>query len=221
MSTVIKARSGPGNTQQVALNLSDLSEQQDRFLAQIRRQAAEILARAQEEAAEVRARAEVEGQEAAVRAVEQQLSGKIAAQMQTLVPALREAIDGIHHARAAWLAHWENSAVRVAAAIAGRIARRQIERDPKITLTLITEALELAEGSAEVRIHMNPADVETLGEQARWLAVEASRLAPAEVVPDPTVTPGGCRVETTHGRIDQTLEAQLARIEEELTEGEG
>ena len=35
--------------------------------------------------------------------------------------------------------------------------------------------------------------------------------------PTPSITPGGCRVETRYGAIDQQFEAQLARIEEELT----
>jgi len=36
-------------------------------------------------------------------------------------------------------------------------------------------------------------------------------------VADPDITPGGCRVDTQFGSIDQQLETQLARIEEELT----
>jgi flagellar biosynthesis/type III secretory pathway protein FliH len=36
-------------------------------------------------------------------------------------------------------------------------------------------------------------------------------------VPDAGVSLGGCIVESQHGRIDQRIETQLARIEEELT----
>jgi flagellar biosynthesis/type III secretory pathway protein FliH len=38
------------------------------------------------------------------------------------------------------------------------------------------------------------------------------------VVADPQVSLGGCRVETRFGVIDQQFEAQLARIEQELTD---
>jgi flagellar assembly protein FliH len=44
-------------------------------------------------------------------------------------------------------------------------------------------------------------------------------LAPAEMIADPEISPGGCRIETLHGAIDQQFESQLARIEEELTRG--
>ena len=93
----------------------------------------------------------------------------------------------------------------------------EARQTPEITLTLLREALELAAGSTHLRIHLNPADHETLGPQAETLIAEFSSLGPAKLVADPQVTPGGCRVETRFGIIDQQFEAQLARIEEELT----
>lgn len=116
-----------------------------------------------------------------------------------------------------WLSHWEKRATHVAIAISKRILGRELTHDPKITLNLVTEALELAEGSADVRILMNPHDLETLGDEIRRLTAEVSRLAPSEVLPDESVGRGGCRVETRHGAIENSFEAQLDRIEEELT----
>ena len=46
----------------------------------------------------------------------------------------------------------------MAAAIARRVIRRELTRQPEIPLALVREALELAAGSAQVRIHLNPAD---------------------------------------------------------------
>ena len=56
-----------------------------------------------------------------------------------------------------------------------------------------------------------------LGKQAQQLIGQLSRVASAEVVADAAISPGGCRVETRHGVIDQRIETQLARIEAELT----
>jgi flagellar biosynthesis/type III secretory pathway protein FliH len=42
-------------------------------------------------------------------------------------------------------------------------------------------------------------------------------LAELKFAGDPSITRGGCRLETRHGVIDQQLETQLARIEAELT----
>ena len=48
------------------------------------------------------------------------------------------------------------------------------------------------------------------------LVQEMSGLGETQIVADASVSPGGCRVETRFGSIDQTFEAQLARVEEEL-----
>jgi flagellar assembly protein FliH len=126
-------------------------------------------------------------------------------------------IQDVQHAKQAWLAHWEKSGVHVAAAIAQRLIRRELAQKPEITLTLIREALELAVGSSELRIQMNPGDHQALRPQVETLIAELSPLGSAELVADPQIRPGGCRVETRFGVIDQQFEAQLARIEEELT----
>ena len=44
----------------------------------------------------------------------------------------------------------------------------------------------------------------------------ARHLAPSAIVADDAVSPGGCCVKTKFGVIDQQIESQLRRIEEEL-----
>lgn len=217
MSSIIKAGGTAREIQGVAFNFEDMSQQANKYLDGIRAQAAEIVAKAHKEAAAVRSKAEDEGRQAAMRAVEKVLDDKVGKRMETLLPALQKAVEGIQHARHSWLTHWEKSAVRLSTAIAGRVIRRELPKDPQITLRLVTEALELAAGSTRTRILLNPADHETLGSQVQRLVKEIGRVGPAEIVADPQIAPGGCRVETQHGVIDQQIQTQLDRIEEELT----
>ena len=176
-----------------------------------------MVAEAHHKAEEIRNQAQAEGRRAGQQEVEQIVEKQLAAQLDTLMPALREVVRDIHHAKQAWLAHWEKSGIHVAAAIAERLIRRQLAEEPEIALTLIREALELAAGSPQLRIHLNPTDHETLGPQVRTLIAELATLGSTELVADTQISPGGCRVETQFGVIDQQLQAQLARIEEELT----
>ncbi|GAF97578.1 unnamed protein product [marine sediment metagenome] len=222
MSTIIKAAaqsaSGSSQTiQRVAFNLDDIAVQADRYMETVREQAAQILGAAEAEAEQVRQRAAEEGRQAAMQAVEKVLDEKVASQMKTLLPALQRMIQEVEHSREAWLAHWQKSAVRVAVAIAGRVIRREVTATPQIAVELIKEALELAAGSADISLHMHPTDHENLGPQAQRLAAEICQLSPAEVIADPKISLGGCRVETKFGAIDQQFEAQLERIVEELT----
>lgn len=217
MSTIIRSTDRGRGIQPEAFNFEDLATQANRYLDKIRSQGAEFLTEARQEAETIRKRAESEGRTTGQKAVEQMVSQQLAQQLTTLMPALQQAVQGIRDAKQAWLKHWEKSAVAVAVAIAHRVVRRELAQNPDISLGWLREALELAAGSAQLRIHLNPADCQTLGKQAALLAREMGSVANPEVVPDPAVSPGGCRVETRFGSIDQQLESQLARIEEELT----
>ena len=221
MSAIIKATDRNSATQHVAFNLDDVAQRARQCLQQVRTEAGQILAaarqKAAEEATEVKRRAEQEGRRAGHAAVEQIVQEQLGRQLATLMPALRQAMADLQHAKQAWLIHWEKSAVHVAAAIARRILRRELAAQPEIAVPLIREALQLAAGSGQVRLYLHPADCQTLRPQIDMLLKEFASLGSAEVVPDAQLSPGGCRVETRFGVIDQQIEAQLARIEEELT----
>jgi len=217
MPTIIRATDQNRGIQQEAFNFEDLATQAHRYMEKVRAEAAQLLAAAQQEADKLKKRAEAEGRAAGRRAIEQTVTEQLAKQLASLLPALRQAIREIHDAKQAWLTHWEKSAVGVAAAIAARVVRRELTQVPQIAVDWVREALELAAGSSHLRIHLHPDDCETLGRQAQVLAKELTATASIEIIPDPEISLGGCRIETRFGRIDQRLEAQLARIEEELT----
>jgi flagellar assembly protein FliH len=221
MPTIIKAADHPSAAQGVAFDFDDMAARAGRYLDTVRAEAARIIAAAHQDAAAIRKQAEQEGRKIAESAVDQMVQHRVqeqlGQQLETLLPSLRQAIQDLHHARQAWLAHWEQSAVHVAAAIAARLIRQEISQKPEITLTLVREALELAAGSPHVRVHLNPSDYRALEGQLQMLTQELATLAVPEWIADPQITPGGCRVETRFGVIDQQFEAQLARIEEELT----
>ena len=72
---------------------------------------------------------------------------------------LQQAAADLQQAKQAWLSHWE--AERGAPGRAPsprRVIRRELARQPEITLTLVREALELAAGSPDVRLQLNPED---------------------------------------------------------------
>ena len=79
------------------------------------------------------------------------------------------------------------------------------------------EALELAMGGGHIRIHLNPEDHQRFSSTIPSIADRIKDLAPADIVADPQISAGGCRVITEFGTVDQQIESQLARIEEELT----
>ena len=65
---------------------------------------------------------------------------------------------------------WEKAVVHLGRSIAGRICRQQLKLQPDITVTLTREALEMAAGSPQIEVRLNPTDFESLGAQSERLA---------------------------------------------------
>jgi flagellar assembly protein FliH len=221
MATVIRkhrssSTGGSRAPRPIEFSFEDINDRANEYLETVRAEAAKIVQQAHQQAEQIRRQAQVAGQQAAEAAAHKVLDESVAKRMETILPALDELIAQLTDAKADLLRRWEESAVAVAAAMAQRIIRRELTQHPEITTELIREALKLAAGAADITVHLNEADYGHLGPQIEQLAHTLLRLTPAQIQADPEITPGGCVVKTKHGEIDQQIEAQLARIQEEL-----
>lgn len=216
MAGIIKASgretAAPPNSAR-AFQFSDMGQA---YVGTVRSEAAKIVADARREAAQIKARAQAEGQEAAVQSVATALGTRLDQQLSSVLAAMQKAAQELVHARQAWQQHWEARAIGLAAAIAKRIIRRELAQRPDISLEWVREALELAAGTGDVVLRLNPQELAVLGDRAERITEELSRLGKVKIVADPAISAGGCKVETQFGSLDQQIEAQLGRITEEL-----
>jgi flagellar biosynthesis/type III secretory pathway protein FliH len=216
MAGIIKA-SGPsepatGGVLQ-AFHFDDVGQS---YVSRVRSEASKIIADARREAAQIKAKATEEGRQAAMQAVEASLRTRLDQQLKNVLTALQQATTTIDQSRNAWQQHWERHAVELAAAIAARLCRRELSKQPEITLAWVRESLELAAGNAQITLRLNPDDHATLADRIAAITKQVVSLGTVQVVADATIAPGGCRVDTEFGLLDQQIEAQLARITEEL-----
>jgi flagellar assembly protein FliH len=202
--------------QPVAFSFADMRGQADDYLETVRQEAAKIVQQAHRDAERIRRQADAAGRKAAEATAERILEDRVAKRMESIVPALDEIVRQIDDAKGEILSRWERSALTVITAIAARVIRRELAQQPEISLDFIAEALRLATGADDVTLHINPADYENMRPQIEHLSATLSRLAPSQIVADDAISIGGCRVETKFGAIDQQVESQLRRIEEEL-----
>lgn len=213
----LKEASATAEVRGVAFNFQELWGQAEEYLEQVRKEAAKIVAQAHADAAQVRLQAEQAGREAAQKAIEKILDEKVAKQMATLKPALEAVATQLADTRGEWLDAWENASVRLAVRMAEKILHSELERNPAACGAIVREALELAAGAADISIHLNPEDYDHLRNETSSIAKWLQNLAPTQIIADPSITRGGCRVTTRFGEVDQRIETQLARIEQELT----
>ena len=221
MATIIKSGrefTSGHDVRAAVFNLTDMSDQANQYLGGVRQQAAQLVAEANREAEEIRQRAEAAGREAAMREVEKNIQQQIARQLSTVLPAIGKLVQTFDLSQQAWHAQWEQGVVRLATAIAARVIRREVQQTPQITLEWISESLQLITSQRKLTVRLHPEDYAALRNEVETLAAQLRGLAPTEIVADQDVSRGGCRLDTESGSIDQQIESQLQRIEEELFE---
>jgi flagellar assembly protein FliH len=107
--------------------------------------------------------------------------------------------------------------VAMTIAIARQLVRRELRTDPGQIVGVVQQAVSALPVAAQrVRVTLHPEDAATV----REVLSEDGRLAVWEIIEDPTLTRGGCRVETEHSRIDASVERRLTAIAAELLAGE-
>lgn len=225
---VLKATAARELGSRVAFNFEDLHTEGEAYLLQMRRQADALLAAAEQDAAKIREAAFNEGKDAgrkeglqdAARQIESQAARvadqRMAEQMQSTLPAVAAIAQALSQERDQWLIRWEESATRLAIAIAERLVHRELALRPETSRTMIAETLRLAAGHPQLRIHLHPDDAQRLGDRADDVVRTLTACADAVLLTDPKIQIGGCRIETQHGEIDGRLETMLDRIAEEL-----
>jgi len=109
--------------------------------------------------------------------------------------------------------------VSLAGAIARQIVRRELKTNPDEIVAVVRETVALLPLTArDVRVHLNPEDAKLV----RSRLVEASSDRAWNIVEDPILTRGGCRVSSENSTIDAQLEQRLgAAIASALGENRG
>ncbi len=107
----------------------------------------------------------------------------------------------------------ETDLVNLAVSIAKQIVRRELKADPGQVVAVVREALSILPSSSHnVRVYLNPEDAKFVRQiipanagDRRW-----------DVIDDPAMVNGSCRVETDTAEVDASFESRIAAIAAEL-----
>jgi flagellar assembly protein FliH len=105
----------------------------------------------------------------------------------------------------------EREMVQLALTLARRVVHREITLDPELAAALAHVALERLGTTTPATIRLNPEDYTVVAQDgARWGGNTVT------VVPDPSISRGGCLVETEFGSVDATIERQFDELSRAL-----
>ncbi|SFD08864.1 flagellar assembly protein FliH [Thiohalospira halophila DSM 15071] len=151
-----------------------------------------------------------EGREAAE--AERQQYADAAAQLEAITAAFARPLEQLDESV-------EEQLLAVVNAAARQLVRRELRHHPDEVVAVVREALaELPSQAQAYELHLHPEDASLVREALGVREDDAERQW--ELVEDPGLTRGGCRVESEYTRVDATLERRLAALSARLLGGE-
>jgi flagellar assembly protein FliH len=223
---VIKSNQVP--TSVAPFSLASIEAHAAGIIQRAKQKAEQLLLAAQAEADQLKSTASAEGQAEGKRAglADGLAQGKKSGHDQALaehrekftaaITALSRAAVEFETARGRLEAEGLRSVIELAAAIARRVAKRQAELDGQVLLANLHGAMKLVCHSADVRVAVHPKQLQTLRDELPNLKMAWPQLKHVELIEDPALSAGGCRLFTANGAIDGDLDAQLDRVIEQV-----
>lgn len=116
----------------------------------------------------------------------------------------------------------EKDLLRLAVRLAEKIVGREIRKDQKTIIDIVSNAVQNARQQEKLTIRVNPKDLPLVERETEKISV-GSKIKFIDFAADPRVSSGGCLIESEVGTIDARLETQLRVLERALlsqSEGE-
>ena len=113
------------------------------------------------------------------------------------------------------VAMWTNSDKEVLAFamdVARKILRSEVQQNKSAILDVIRHALRRVVDKDQIRIRVNPDELEHVRSQRDDLLLLLDGARNLEIVDDRRIDPGGCVIETTAGTIDAKIDTQIEQI---------
>lgn len=223
---VIKANNLPKGS--AAFSMADIEQHARAILARAKAQADQLLAEAQQQAAQLKANAVKEGKAAGLEQGKKEGRDQAIAQAKTQAlteqkAKIAETVAVITKAAKeldARIASVEQDArvelVPLALTIARRVSRIQSKTNPAVVEANVSEAVRLVMNKSSLRIAVHPTQREAIQTLLPQLKLQWPTMQHVELVDDPKLATGGCRVFSAGGVIDADLDTQLDRIATEL-----
>lgn len=107
----------------------------------------------------------------------------------------------------------EMTLVNLVSHVTREVVQRELSIDSSNLRQVLRAALKLLPSTAEnISIHLNPHDYDLIK------ALRDRHEESWRIIEDDALLPGGCRVETSHSRVDASIEARLSQALQQLFE---
>lgn len=220
-----------GATRQAAFSFSDLEGQASDLLAHARAEAQRLIADARCQADQLRqaavregaARGAAEARRAALETVRRESFDKALSEsrqhLTDLGTSLANSLDGFERAKSALIAASERRVIELAIAIARRVCKVVVTTSPLTLIDIARGLLDMARHEHDLQLHVSVSDYAMMKNLLPELIASADRLRHVEVIANPSIDRGDCRIESASGTIDASIATQIDRVANALCDG--
>ena len=110
----------------------------------------------------------------------------------------------------------EKEILEIIFSIATKIIHCKLESNDKIIKDTVLEALDLTVEKSKLVLKVNPEDLDYIEKLRPEIFDRFKEIKSIMVTPDPSITRGGCFLETPYGAVDARVEARLEKIYQSL-----
>jgi len=178
--------------------------------------AARIIAAAQSQADDIFGEAREQGLAQGAEDAREQLTMELTKQFEerraTLQTEVASVLEIIEAQRVALWTNAEKEVLAFAMDVTRKVLKTEVQQNKNAVLEVIRHSLRRVVDKDQLRVRVNPNDVETVRGQRDDLMLVLDGARHLEIIDDRRVEPGGCLIETAAGTIDAKIETQMDQI---------
>lgn len=114
------------------------------------------------------------------------------------------------------IASSERKIVELAMAVAERLVYRQLDLESETITSIARETINMLNEGNQVDLYVNPTDFEKCLEYSVSLKKEYPDINKLEILPDPQLPRGSCRVESESGVVEYLIDEEKEQLKEML-----
>lgn len=138
--------------------------------------------------------------------------------IEPLITSIQQALIKLSDIRVEIYQQIETEVVELALAIARKVICREVSTDKETVVCVAREALSKVDDPGNIKIKMNPADLQFVNETKYQLSDLMADVNNVTLEAEENIQSGGCVIETDLGEIDARIEKQLQAVEESFRE---
>lgn len=139
---------------------------------------------------------------------------KGAQKLEKLLDQFQSILQDMINYKQEFVKKYEKEMLHLISTIAEKVVHGAVKVDNRIVREAIIEAFSLASDSSKVTVRVNPEEVEYVKEIRPEFFDRISELKSITIESDPSISLGGCFMETAFGNVDTRIETQLEKISE-------